>query len=552
MNNYILDYYQKISDGTITAPETIKTWYRLVLEGIKNKEYHYEPKRAERVIRFIETFCRHHEGPLAPDLIKLELWQKAFIAVVYGCIDDTGYRHFREAVLVIGRKNGKTLLAGGALANYHAYFDDEYGGRIYFIAPKLDQARLSFNAFYETVRKDDELNALAKKRRTDVYIESSNTSIMPLAFNARKSDGMNPSFVVADEVASWAGDAGLKQYEVLGSAFGARKQPLLLAITTAGYTDDGIYDELIKRATAVLKGTSKETRYAPFIYQIDNEEKWNDLNELQKSMPNLGVSVSYEYMLEEIAKAEGSLSKRAEFKTKYCNIKQNSSVAWLESKYIQKASGPPLNIEDFKNCYAVVGIDLSKSIDLSAVTVVIEKAGILYVFARFYLPSERIADATARDGIPYDMYIKRGFLYPSGENYIDYHDIETYLNSLVREYKILPLVVGFDRFSATYLIQDLKQAGYKCDDVYQGENLSTVIDYAEGMFKDGRINIGDNDLLKIHLLNSATKRNSETDRRKLVKIKPTAHIDGTAAFLDALTVRQKWHGEYGVQLSNVR
>ena len=551
MNNYIIDYYQKISDGTINAPETIKAWYRIVLDGLKNKEYRYEPKRAERVKRFVENFCRHHEGPLAPSLISLELWQKAFIAVVYGCIDDTGYRHFREVFLVEGRKNGKTLLAA-ALSCYHAFFDDEYGGRVYFIAPKLEQARLCFNAFFEMVRKDDELNALAKKRRTDVYIESSNTTIAPIAFNAKKSDGFNPSYVCADEIASWIGDAGLKQYEVLGSAFGARRQPLLMAITTAGYIDEGIYDELIKRATSVLKGTSKETRFAPFIYQIDNEEKWNDLNELQKSMPNLGVSVSYEYMLEEIAKAEGSLSKRAEFKTKYCNIKQNSSIAWLESKYIQDASGDALKLEDFRNCYCVVGIDLSKSIDLSAVTVVIEKNGILNVFARFYLPSARIADATARDGLPYDAFIQRGILYPSGENYIDYHDIETFLNDLVRKYKILPLVVGYDRYSATYLIQDLKQAGYTCDDVYQGENLSSVIDFCEAAFKDGRINIGDNDLLKVHLLNAAMKRNSETDRRKLVKIKPSVHIDGTAALLDALTVRQKWHGEYGAQLANMR
>lgn len=551
MTNYILDYYQKISDGSITAPEPIKAWYAIVLDGLNKKEYEYVPKRAERVIRFIENFCRHHEGPLAPNLIKLELWQKAFIAVVYGCIDSTGYRHFREICLVVGRKQGKTALLA-ALSAYHAFFDDEYGGRIYLIAPKLDQARLCFNAFYETVRKDDELNELAKKRRTDVYIESTNTSAAPIAFNAKKSDGFNPSFIVADEVASWQGDAGLKQYEVLGSALGARRQPLIVSITTASYIDDGIYDELIKRATAVLKRTSKETRYAPFLYMIDHEEKWNDLNELQKSLPNLGVSVSYEYMLEEIAKAEGSLSKRAEFKTKYCNIKQNSSVAWLESKFIQRASGAPLKLHDFRNCYCVVGIDLSKSIDLSAVTVVIEKNGILHVFARFYLPSERIADATARDGLPYERYIKRGFLFPSGENYIDYHDIESFLNSLVRDYKILPLVVGYDRYSATYLIQDLKQAGYTVDDVYQGENLSSVIDFAEGMFKDGRINIGDNDLLKIHLLNSAMKRNSENDRRRLVKIKPTAHIDGTAALLDALTVRQKWYGEYGVQLANMR
>jgi phage terminase large subunit-like protein len=184
--------------------------------------------------------------------------------------------------------------------------------------------------------------------------------------------------------------------------------------------------------------------------------------------------------------------------------------------------------------------------------VVVEKDGILNVFCRFYLPAARIEEATARDGLPYDMYIKRGLLYPSGDNYIDYHDIENFIYSLVRDYKLLPLKVGYDRYSAMYLIDALRGAGFQCDDVYQGENLSTVIDYTEAAFKDGRVNIGNNDLLKVHLLNSAMKRNSETDRRRLVKIRPTAHIDGTAALLDALTVRQKWYSEIGVQLSNAR
>ena len=550
MTNYILEYYQAITDGRETVGKWIRLWYSYIVKGLENKAFYFDAKKASRAIRFIENFCHHHEGELAPGLITLELWQKAEISVIFGIMDKDGTRQFREVFDVKGRKCGKTLLAA-AIAAYMTFLDGEYGGRIFFCAPKLDQARLCFDAYYQMILKEPELDALAKKRRTDIYIESTNTSAMPLAFNARKSDGLNPSLTVADEISAWQGDAGLKQYEVLKSALGARKQPLIYAISTAGYTE-GIYDELMKRSTAVLLGTSKETRLAPFIYQIDDVTKWNDLNEIKKAMPNLGVSVSYDYMLEEIAIAESSLSKKAEFLTKYCNIKQNSSQAWLDAVTIEKTTSKPLRLEDFENTYAVMGIDLSKSTDLSAAVLVIEKDGILNVFARFYLPKEKIDEATARDGLPYRAYIQRGFLFESGDNFIDYRDIFDWARELVEKYKIFPLQVGYDRYSATYLVQDMSDYGFHMDDVYQGENLTPVIREVEGLMKDGKIRIGDNDLLKIHFLNSAVKLNAETDRLKLIKIEPRAHVDGMAATLDAFTVRQKWWPEIGAQLTNRR
>jgi phage terminase large subunit-like protein len=283
---------------------------------------------------------------------------------------------------------------------------------------------------------------------------------------------------------------------------------------------------------------------------IDDIEKWNDINELKKANPNLGVSVSVDFMLEEIAIAEGSLSKKAEFITKYCNLKQNSSLAWLDTKTVDSCCGDPLNLEDFRSCYCVAGIDLSQTTDLTAATIVIEKNGELYVFAHFWLPSEKIDDATARDGLPYQMYIARGLLSVSGENFVDYRDCYNWLVGMVEKYEILPLKVGYDRYSAQYLIQDLEQYGFQTDDIFQGDNLWIVLQEMEGLMKDGKVHIGDNDLLKIHLLNSAIKMNNERGRGRLVKINPVMHIDGTAALADAFCVRQKWYNEIGGQLAN--
>ena len=301
-----------------------------------------------------------------------------------------------------------------------------------------------------------------------------------------------------------------------------------------------------------MNGTSKETRLAPFIYQIDDLTKWNDINELKKSMPNLGVSVSVDYMLEEIAIAEGSLSKKAEFLTKYCNIKQNSSVAWLSAETIESASGEHLDLSEFTNCYAVMGIDLSRTTDLTAAVLLIEKDGRIHTFSRFYLPANKIEEATQRDGLPYQSYIQRGLLFPSGENFIDYHDVFDWCRELIEKYKIYVLEIGYDRYSSQYLVQDLKEYGFHCDDVFQGENLTPVIRETEGLIKDGKIDIGDNDLLKIHFYNSALKINAETERSKLIKIEARAHIDGMAAFLCGMTVRQKYWNEIGRQLANER
>lgn len=549
MNNYIYEYYQGIQDGTICVGRWIRLWYEYIIKGLDAGSFFYSAKKAKAVLVFAENFCRHHEGPLAPGLIKLELWEKAFLSVIFGIVDADGVRIFREVVLIIGRKNGKTLLAA-IIAAYMAFMDGEYGGRIYMAATKLDQANLCFNAFQQMVQKEPRLTELAHKRRSDMVIESSNTSIKPMAFSSKKSEGLNISLGVCDELASWQGDQGIKFYEALKSSQGARRQPMLLSITTAGYISGGIYDELMMRCTRLLLGDSRETRLAPFLYIIDDPTKWNDINELRKSMPNLGVSVSVDYILEEIAIAEGSLSKKTEFLVKYCNVKQNSSLAWLPGLAVQKASGPEIKLEDFRDCYAVGGIDLSRTTDLTAACVVIEKGGELYVKAKLWIPGEKLEEAKARDGLPYDIYVQRGLLGLSGENFVDYHDCFEWFRELVEKYQIYPLKIGYDRYSAQYLVQDLKAYGFQCDDVYQGYNLTPIINETEGLIRDGKIHIGDNDLLKIHLLNGALKTETQTDRKKLVKLSASEHIDAAAALLDAMTVRAKWWSEIGPQLRN--
>lgn len=551
MDNWIFKYHEAIQKKEVIVGVWVRLCFEILTTGLLNGEWEFNEKKANKAIKFIENFCHHSEG--RSDLLHLELWQKAIVSAIFGIMDKTtGYRQFREVFIIIARKNGKTLFAA-AIAAYMTYVDGEYGAKVYFLAPKLDQADLVYDAFYQIVQSDDELDSITKKRRSDIYIKDFNTSVKKIAFNSKKSDGFNPQLVVNDEMEAWPGDQGLKQYEVMTSALGARKQPLIISIATAGYVNDGIFDELFKRATAFLKGNSREKRLLPFIYMIDDIEKWDSIEELKKSNPNLGVSVSAEYYLEQIEIARNSISKKVEFMTKFCNIKQNSAVAWLDYWDVMKCvhEEKPLSLEDFKGCYCVGGIDLSRTTDLTAASIVINRDGINHIFTRFYMPQKRYEVAINEDNTPYNIYRDRGFLFISGENQVDYKDVYNWFIELVKVYKIKPLKIGYDRYSANYLVEDLKTAGFHTDDVYQGTNLTPVLHEFEGNLKDGLFDFGDNSMLAAHFLNVAVDINLNDSRMKPVKIEKCMRIDGAMSVFDALTMVSKYHNEIGKKLLNI-
>ena len=549
LKSSIYEYYQKIKSGEIKVGKWIHKIYDILIDGIEQEKWFYDEKKADKCVRFIETFVHHSKG--RSDLLTLELWQKAIICAIFGIVREDGRRQFREVILIVARKNGKSLFASAIMACM-AFIDKEFGADLYCLAPKLDQANIVFDNFYKSISYEQDLMAISKKRRTDIYIEISNTTIKPIAFNDKKSDGLNPHCVICDEIASWQGQNGLRMYEVMKSALGARTQPLIFSISTSGYQNDSIYDELIMRATSYLQGSSEETQILPFLYMIDDVEQWDSMDELEKANPNLGVSVSKEYLQEEIRIAKGSLSKRAEFITKYCNIKQNSSQAWLEYQVVDKASKKEFTLNDFRECYAVGGIDLSQTTDLTCASIVVEKGGEEYVFSQFFMPKNRLQDLIELDKVPYDIYVKQGYITLSGENYVDYKDVKAWFDMLRKEYKIMPVRIGYDRYSAQYLVDEMSQKGYNMDDVYQGWNMAPEIRYFGGKLKDGRIHIGKNNLLKSHLLNVALKYENDNQRFKPVKMRPSDHIDGFVSVIDALIVKAKYYKEIKFLIRNER
>ncbi len=219
-SNYIYEYFDGISSGNITVGKWVRLLYEYIVKGLQEGLFTFNAKKANKAIRFIENFCHHCEG--RTDLLKLELWQKAAVSVMFGIVEEDGTRVFREVFIVIGRKNGKTLFASAVIA-YMAYLDGEYGAKIYCLAPKLEQANIVYDNFYQMIKKEPELSDLSKKRRSDIYIEESNTAIKPLAFNAKKSDGFNPHLRRQDRAFRDPAFACYVEYDVHGAGIVLRE-----------------------------------------------------------------------------------------------------------------------------------------------------------------------------------------------------------------------------------------------------------------------------------------------------------------------------------------
>ena len=553
--NAIQEYWDEIQTGGVVVGKWIRLLYEVIIRGLTEGRWFYSEKLALNAIGFIERYCHHYKGVLAPKRLKLSLWQRAAISIIFGIVDAEGKRQFSQVFWPVGRKQGKTLIAGG-IGTYMGYAAGEYGSEVYYLAPKLEQADLAYSALEFNVHAEPELDAITKSTKyRGLVIQETNTIIRKLAFTSKKSDGYNPMFYCADEVAAWPGVNGLRQWEVMASGTGARREPLGLAISSGGYENDGLYDELMKRGTGFLMGNSREQHLLPIIYMIDDPEKWDDLTELRKSLPGLGISVSEEFIRKEIDTAHESLSKEIEFKTKYCNLKQNLSTAWLKAEDINKAFGHRMSLEAIRGFYSVGGADISQTTDLTSACIITEIDGVLWVHSHFWLPNKRLEEATKRDNIPYEIYIRKGFLSLSGEEFVNTDDVLLWFMDLVKTYKIFPLQIGIDRWSALDLIQKLNGKSFHTDTVTQGFNLSNVSDTFEGMLREGRIrDMDDNDLLKIHMADAAQQMESNAEqahpRKKLVKISKNAHVDGVAALLDAMAMRQfKWD-QLGRRLMN--
>ncbi|HDR3902071.1 TPA: terminase large subunit [Bacillus cereus] len=530
--NYVLEYWNAIEEGKVIASKRVYRQYKRLVDEINTPDkYIFDERKANKPIEFIERFCKHSKGEWAGKPIKLELFQKAYIAALFGFIDkDTGLRRYRESLFYVARKNGKTTMLAG-LAAYMLIADGEGGAEVYSIASKRDQARILFDETHNMIKQSPDLSKHIKKRKSDLYFPLTMSKLMPLAKNSNTLDGLNSSMVIIDELHSIL-DRNL--YEVMKQSQSARQQPILIMITTAGTVRENIFDDMYSYACNVVDGKFEDDRFLPVLYELDDKKEWIEPAAWQKANPALGSIKKLDDLESKVEKAKNNPSDLSGLLTKDFNIRDTVKSAWLTFDDINNEE--TFEIDQFRNCYAIGGADLSVTTDLSCATLLFvdKDTQKRFIHQMYWLPRDSFEKRVQMDKIPYDKWLEQGLLRLCNGNSINYGDITAWFVEMLNNYGITPLWVYYDSYSAKYWVEEMEQHGFKMVRCIQGaKTLSLPMQQMGADLQAKKINYNNSSILKWCLTNTGV----ETDRNgNIVPVKNQAakmRIDGTASMLDA-------------------
>ncbi|OHR53709.1 terminase large subunit [Staphylococcus sp. HMSC061G12] len=532
MLNYIEEYYRQIKSGDIVASKRITKQYEKLIDDMYNHpQYIYDHAKAERPIKFIETFCRHSKGELAGKPLILDLFQKAYISALFGFVDkETGKRRYTESFFYVARKNGKTTMLS-AIALYMMIADGESGSEVYSVASKRDQANILFDQAHEMIKQSPDLSRNIRKRKSDLYFSHNFSKMQSLGKNSNSLDGLNAHLVVIDELHSIQ-DRNL--YEVMKQSQSARTQPLLIMITTAGTHRGTIFDDLYEYACNVVDGNFKDDNFLPIMYELDEKKEYKNPECWQKANPSLNISKRVEDLERKVARAENDANNLTGILTKDFNVRETSHNAWLTFEQINNTA--TFDIKDFADWYAIGGADLSITTDLSCATLLFvdPETEMRYVHQMYWLPEDNLRERVDNDKIPYDKWHEQGLLRLCRGNTINYSDITEWFVEMIEDYEITPLWIYYDNYSARYWVDEMEGHGFKMVRTPQGaRTLSLPMQNLGADLKKHKVNYNNHPILKWCLTNTGI----ETDRNgNIVPVKnqsPKRRIDGTASLLDA-------------------
>lgn len=531
--NYIEEYWNEIEAGRVVVSKRVRKVYQQLVSDAKEPHgsYVFDEKSANRPIEFIEQFTCHSKGEWAGRPVKLQLFQKAFIAALFGFVHkDTGLRRFRETLFMVGRKNGKsTLLAG--LALYMLMADNEAGAEVYSVATKKDQARLIFDEAHNMVLQSPDVSTLVKKRKSDLYFPMAMAKFQPLGKNSDTLDGLNAHCVIIDELHA-VRDRNL--YEVMKQSQNARRQPLLVMISTAGTVRECIFDDIYAYACGVVDGTFQDPAFLPVIYELDKRGEWNEPEAWQKANPGLGTIKKLEGLVEKVERARNSPKDLAGILVKDFNVRDTLNSAWLSFDDVNNEN--QFDLERFRGCWAIGGADLSITTDLTCATLLILDPATeeRFVTQMYWLPRDNFEQRVQVEKIPYDKWKERGFLRLCNGNSISYGDVTAWFLEMVNQYGITPAWIYYDSYSARYWVEEMETAGFRMVRCIQGaKTLSLPMQQMGADLQAKRINYNNHPILKWCLTNTGV----QTDRNgNIVPIKAQGakhRIDGAASLLDA-------------------
>lgn len=530
--NYVIEYFEAIKAGECIVSKRVYKQYEKLVNEINNPgKYIFDEAKALKPIEFIEQFCKHSKGEWAGKPVILELFQKAYISALFGFIDkDTRLRRYKESMFYVARKNGKSTMLSG-IAAYMLVADGEAGAEIYSCATKKDQAKLVFDETLNMIHQSPYLSKHIKKRKTDLYFPLTMSKFQPLGKNSDTLDGLNAHCVIIDEL---HGVKDRNLYEVMKQSQSARRQPLLLMITTAGTVRECIFDDMYEYACNVVDGNFEDDTFLPILYELDKKEEWTEPGAWSKANPALGTIKKIDDLERKVEKAKNSPKDLTGVLTKDFNVRDTISSAWLTFDDINNVE--TFNIEDFKNCYAIGGADLSITTDLTCATLLLidKETQKRYIHQMYWLPSDNFEERVKIEKIPYDIWLKRGLLRLCNGNSINYSDITAWFVEMLNTHGITPLWIYYDSYSAKYWVEEMKAYGFKMERCIQGaRTLSLPMQMLGADLKAKKINYNNNPILKWCLTNTGIQ---EDRNGNIVPIKNQAakqRIDGLASMLDS-------------------
>lgn len=530
--NYIQQYLQAIRAGKCIVPARIRKVYEALAKEIESPSglYIFDQDKAERPITFIERFCKHSKGEWAGKPVKLELFQKAFISALFGFVHaETGARKYRETMFYVARKNGKSTMLSG-IALYMLIADNEAGAEVYSVASKRDQARIVFDEVLNMVKQSPDLIQILKKRKSDLYFPLTFSKMQPLGKNSDTLDGLNSHLVIMDELHSIK-DRNL--YEVMKQSQSARRQPLLIMITTAGTVRECIFDDMYKYACGVADGTIIDDTFLPVLYELDSKAEWGDPLKWEKANPGLNRIKKLDDLITKVERAKSSPRDLTGILVKDFNVIQSVGTAWLTFEDIDNPA--TFNIEDFRGGYAIGGADLSITTDLTCATLLLlDKNETRYVVQMYWLPAANFEKRVHEEKIPYDKWLEAGQLRLCNGNSINYSDVTAWFVEMVNSYDLLVPWVYYDSYSAKYWVQEMEENGFNMIRCIQGaKTLSLPMQMLGADLQAKKVNYNNSSLLKWCMTNTGIQEDRNGNIVPIKAQSPKYRIDGLASLLDA-------------------
>jgi phage terminase large subunit-like protein len=542
--NYLIEYYNEIDNGNIIVGQELKTELDQLIKDLDNPSYIFDEKPGKLRIDFIETFCKHTKSPFNGLPFILELWEKALIQTAYGFkMADSGLRRFNEVILLIARKNGKTTFVAGI--DLAEFFLSSGGVDIVCASNTTEQANILFE---EINNMREQSPALSKETRSKknifhIYSPKTKNKIKKLSAQSRNKDGYNIEVGCIDEVHEMTDS---KVYDAIKQSQSTKKEPLIFIITTEGTTIGGFLDSKLDYARKMLKGVIHDERVLPWLYTQDStKEIYEDKATWQKSNPSLGVVKLSHYLEDVMNKSKHDLSTRVTMLCKDFNIKQADSGSWLSFDDLNNED--TYLMDELRDSYAIGGVDLSSTTDLTAAVLVLQKrdSNKKYVISHFFMPSEVVEKRIKEDNVPYDIWIKKGFVTLTEGNQNDFSLVTQWFMKMIQTYGIRPLWVGYDPWNSQYWIKEMEDLGFNMDKVRQGiYSLSEPMKILEADLKNNLVNYNNNPILKWCLSNTQAKVDLNGNIQPSKLNSKYKRIDGTVALIIAYVILNRYKTDY--------